>query len=94
MTHKVVAYPAVFKQDPETASFTISFPDVPGAISQATSLATAPRQAAAALGLMLYDAAELPVASPLAEVAKAYPRDTVQQVSVDLNQVARDVTRP
>ncbi len=92
MTHNVVTYPAVFKRDPDTRRLTIIFPDVPGAISEAASMNSASANAAAALGLILYDAPSLPASTPLAEVQRAYPGETVQLITADLAEVVRTVT--
>ncbi|TGD19813.1 type II toxin-antitoxin system HicB family antitoxin [Levilactobacillus suantsaiihabitans] len=91
---KIVVYPAVFIKDAETATFTVVFPDVSGAISQADSLGEAMVKAEEVLGLMLYDEPNLPEASSLAEVQRTHPKDTVQWVAVDLVKAAKGVTKP
>lgn len=91
---KIVVYPSVFIQDSETGTFTIIFPDVPSAISQANSLGQAMVNAEEVLGLMLYDEKDLPKASELKRVQQAYPKDQVQLTAVDLVKAAKLVTKP
>ncbi|MDT6979546.1 type II toxin-antitoxin system HicB family antitoxin [Levilactobacillus zymae] len=91
---KIVVYPAVFNQDPQTGQLTISFPDVPGALSQADDLGQALLNASEVLGLMLYDEKQLPSATPLEDVQAAYPHDFVQLTAVDLVQAAKEITKP
>ncbi|KRL95677.1 type II toxin-antitoxin system HicB family antitoxin [Levilactobacillus hammesii] len=91
---KIVVYPAVFIQDIETQTFTIIFPDIPSAISQADTLGDALVNAEEVLGLMLYDEAALPTPSSAEKVQQAYPHDRVQLVAVDLIKAAKTVTKP
>jgi len=91
---KIVVYPAVFIHDKETDTLTIVFPDVPSAISQAKTFGEAMLNANEVLGLMLYDAERLPVATPIEQVRAAYPQDEVQAIAVDLVKAAKGVIKP
>ena len=92
---RIVAYPTVM-DDRENGNniFTVTFPDVPGAISEGKGIARALFNASEALGLILYDEEELPEPSDVKMVAKDNPDCVVSLVSVDLDEVTRDVTIP
>ncbi|KRK36982.1 type II toxin-antitoxin system HicB family antitoxin [Levilactobacillus parabrevis] len=91
---QIVVYPAVFIKDTETNTFTVIFPDIPSAISQADTLGMAMVNAEEVLGLMLYDEETRPVASPLKKIQEDYPRDQVQLVAVDLVKAGKMVSKP
>lgn len=91
---KIVVYPAAFIKDAVTQTYTIIFPDVPSAISQAETLGHALVNAQDVLGLMLYDEQHLPTASSLKSVQQAYPHNQVQLVAVDLLKAAKSVSKP
>ncbi|WP_051999887.1 type II toxin-antitoxin system HicB family antitoxin [Schleiferilactobacillus shenzhenensis] len=94
MTHRIVAYPAVFDQTDNEGWVTVTFPDVPGAITQAKTLPEAMLNAEQALGLMLYDEKKLPAASSLATVEAAHQPHYVALVASDLDQAAQTVHVP
>lgn len=92
---RLVAYPAVFDDsENEPGQYTITFPDVPGAISQAESIPEAMKNAAVVLGLMLYDQKELPSPSDIHTVQKDYPKAIVTLVSEDLDLARLDIVYP
>ena len=96
MTHTpYVAYPAVLdniENDPET--YTVTFPDVPGAISQGVGIPDALAKGAEALELMLYDEKNLPTASHLSDVQADNPKAIVSYIMVDLVAAAKKVKMP
>lgn len=63
---KIVCYPAVITKNQHY--FTVTFPDVPSAISQGKTLAQACYRAQEALALALYDQSTLPKVSDLENV--------------------------
>lgn len=91
---QIVVYPAVFIKDTGTETFTVIFPDIPSAISQADTLGMAMVNAEEVLGLMLYDEENHPAATPLKKVQEDYPQDQVQLVAVDLVKARKLVSKP
>jgi Uncharacterized conserved protein len=58
---KLVAYPAIFDDSlNRPGEYTVTFPDVPSAITDGNNIAEALVNAAEVLGLELYDAKTLP----------------------------------
>lgn len=56
MKEKLIVYPAVLdNRENSDDVYTVTFPDVPGAISEGKGLAQAMLNGSEALGLMLYD---------------------------------------
>jgi len=96
MVHtRYVAYPAILddrENDPGT--YTVTFPDVQGAISQGTGIPEALANGAEALELMLYDAKELPAATNLSDVKSDNPEAIVSYIMVDLIAAAKKVKLP
>ncbi|MEE5987205.1 type II toxin-antitoxin system HicB family antitoxin [Ligilactobacillus equi] len=91
----VVAYPAILDNSENADGvYTVTFPDVPGAISEGNNIATAMKNGSEALGLMLYDAEEIPVVSNLKEVTKKHPNQTVTLIFADLEDTRRNVKKP
>jgi len=78
---QTVAYPAAFIHDAETNTFTIIFPDIPSAISQAETLNKAIINAKEVLKLMLWDE---PIAPSFEKVQAKYPQSPVQIITVNL----------
>lgn len=80
-----VAYPAIL-DDSENArgTYTVTFPDVPGAISEGIGIPRALANGGEALELMLFDEKELPTASFLSDVQADNPEAIVSYIVVDL----------
>ena len=92
---RIVAYPAILDdRDNNKEIYTVTFPDVPGAISEGTGLAEAVYMASDALGLVLYDEKDLPKPSDLKTVESENPDCTVTLISVDLDRTAKIVKKP
>lgn len=93
--HKIVAYPAVLDDsENEKGVYTVTFPDVDGAISYGNGIAYAMANGAEALGLMLYDIDELPSASDIRDVQKNYPTKLVTLIFSDLDEIRKNVKTP
>ena len=93
-TH-LVAYPAILDDSEKPpGTYTVTFPDVPGAISQGTGIPEALANGAEALALMLYDAKELPASTNLSDVKSANPEAIVSYILVDLIAAAKKVKLP
>ncbi|WP_125980056.1 type II toxin-antitoxin system HicB family antitoxin [Loigolactobacillus iwatensis] len=92
---KVVAYPAVFDDtENKKGEYTVTFPDVQGAIADGNNIAEAINSAAISLGLILFDATELPEASDIKKVQEENLGKIVSYVSVDLDKAAEDSYEP
>lgn len=88
----IVTYPAVLdNSENEKGLYTVTFPDVPGAISQGQGVTQALANGSEALGLMLYDVETLPVASALNKVEQDFPNALVMLVSSDLSKIKATV---
>lgn len=94
-------YPAIFTQGEKY--ITVTFPDVPAAITQGENLQEAYDMAIEALGLVLEDYNTYPEASDVAELQKENPNSTIVLVSIDMlaykkkyqsNKVRKNVTIP
>lgn len=93
MMERYVAYPAVLDDtENEQGLYTVTFPDVPGAISEGKGQAKAIVNGSVALGLFLYDEKQLPKASTVEEVQKANPGKTVVVIAADLKEAAKKAT--
>lgn len=77
-----------------TNFISITFPDVPGAISEGKGLAQAMLNGSEALGLMLYDVDEMPEASNINEVRAEYPEAEVTLIFTNLEDVRRKARKP
>lgn len=90
-----VAYPAVLDDsENKPGEYSVSFPDVPGALSEGVGVAQALAHGAEALELMLYDEKELPESSDLKTVEQEYPHAIVSFITVDLVAAAKKVKKP
>ena len=90
MKEKVIVYPAVLDNSENSDDvYTVTFPDVPGAISEGKGLAQAMLNGSEALGLMLYDVDEMPEASNIDEVRAEYPEAEVTLIFTDLEDARR-----
>ena len=93
MMERYVAYPAVLDDtENEKGLYTVTFPDVPGAISEGKGQAKAIVSGSVALGLVLYDEKKLPKASTVEEVQKANPGKKVVVIAADLKEAAKKAT--
>lgn len=92
---KVVAYPAILdNSENENGKYTVTFPDVPGAISQGKNIPEAMANASEALGLMLYNAETLPEASDSKKIEKENPNSFVTMIFSNLDEIAKTVKKP
>lgn len=93
MMERYVAYPAVLDDtENEKGLYTVTFPDVPGAISEGKGQAKAIVNGSVALGLVLYDEKQLPKVSTVEEVQKANPGKKVVVIAADLKEAAKKAT--
>jgi predicted RNase H-like HicB family nuclease len=89
-----VIYPAVFEREDDAEYkdvYNVSFPDVPGCFTFGEGIDDAMYMAQDALGLMLYDEANLPKASPIEDIQKNNPDKLVNYVGVNLDEAAKNV---
>lgn len=94
-TLKEVAYPAVLDDtDNEKGVYTVTFPDVPEAISEGKGIADAMLSGADALGLVLYDRNELPKPTDIGNVKKDNADALVTYIAVDLDEAKKHVILP
>lgn len=92
---KLVVYPAIFDPSDITPDrYTITFPDVPEAISQGDGFQESLSMATEALELSLFDATELPVASPIDDIEKPSENSLIVYISADLEQAKKNVKSP
>lgn len=75
-------YPAIFTQGEKY--ITVTFPDVPAAITQGKDQAEAYEMALEVLGLVLEDYTDYPVASDIAQLQSDYPDSTIALVQIDM----------
>lgn len=92
---RIVAYPAILddSENPK-GMYTVTFPDVPGAISQGKGVPEAMANGSEALGLMLYNANELPKVSNAKDIQKEFPNALVTMVFADLSETQKHVKKP
>lgn len=84
MKEKVIVYPAVLDNSENSDDvYTVTFPDVPRAISEGKGLAQAMLNGSEALGLI----DEMPEASNIDEVRAEYPEAEVTLIFTDLEDV-------
>lgn len=92
---RIIAYPAVLSNcDNQPGVYTVTFPDIPGAISEGHSVGEAIQNGSEALGLALYDQIKLPKPSDMKLVEKDNPDAIVTLISSDLNYIAKTVKKP
>ncbi|GEP73734.1 toxin-antitoxin system, antitoxin component, HicB family [Lentilactobacillus rapi DSM 19907 = JCM 15042] len=95
MKKQIVAYPAELIPDKEAPqTYTVIFPDVPGAISQGTGIAEAISNGSEALGLILYDEKELPKPSDPESIQPDEPGTIINWIATDLEEIKRTVREP
>lgn len=91
----VVTYPAVLDDSENSpGQYTVTFPDVPSAISEGIGMYQALDRGAEALELMLYDEKNLPVSTDLKSVEQQYPHAIVRLITVNLVAARKKVTAP
>lgn len=83
----MLLYPAIFKQG-DTA-ITVTFPDIPEAITQGKDLNEAYQMAVEVLGFTLEDYQEYPQASSSSQVQADNPDADVALISIDMNAYLR-----
>jgi len=83
----MLLYPAIFKHG-DTA-ITVTFPDVPEAITQGKDLNEAYQMAVEVLGFALEDYQEYPQASSSSQVQADNPDADVALISIDMNAYLR-----
>lgn len=89
---KLVAYPAIFDDSlNRPGEYTVTFPDVPSAITDGNSIAEALVNAAEVLGLELYDAKTLPEPTDIKKLVREHPNQLVNMVAADLDQAKAEV---
>ena len=80
-----VAYRVIIDDRENTpGTYTVTFPDVPGAISQGVGIPKALENGAEALALILYDEKNLPIISDLSKVKSDSPETIVSYIMIDL----------
>lgn len=89
---KLVAYPAIFDDSlNRPGEYTVTFPDVPSAITDGNNIAEALVNAAEVLGLELYDAKTLPEPTAIKKLVREHPNQLVNMVAADLDQAKAEV---
>lgn len=89
---KLVAYPAIFDDSlNRPGEYTVTFPDVPSAITDGNNIAEALVNAAEVLGLELYDAKTLPEPTDIKKLVRKHPNQLVNMVAADLDQAKAEV---
>lgn len=83
----MLLYPAIFKHG-DTA-ITVTFPDIPEAITQGKDLNEAYQMAIEVLGFVLEDYQEYPQASSTSQVQTDNPDAEVALISIDMNAYLR-----
>ncbi|MCH3906377.1 MAG: type II toxin-antitoxin system HicB family antitoxin [Lactobacillus sp.] len=92
---RYVAYPAILDDsDNPKDYFTVTFPDLPGVISEGDGIAAAMSKASEALGLALYDAKNFPVSSRLNQIKQKHPDKIVVLIAADLVKTKKEVKPP
>lgn len=92
---RIVAYPAILddSENPK-GMYTVTFPDVPGAISQGMGVPEAMANGSEALGLMLYNEEKLPNVSDIKEIQKENQGSLVTMIFSDLAEAKKHVKMP
>ncbi|GEO64867.1 type II toxin-antitoxin system HicB family antitoxin [Companilactobacillus nantensis] len=88
MKKRLIVYPAIFDDTANKPGvYSVTFPDVPDALTYGNSLAEALERAPETLGLSLYELEKLPTPSDLNQLRTSNPNSTVNLVSVDLEHI-------
>lgn len=94
MKERYVAYPAILDDtENEKEFYTVTFPDVPGAISEGRGEAQAIVNRPTTLGLVLFDEKDLPKATCLEDIQKENPKNKVVLIAADLKKRQRRLRR-
>lgn len=91
-----VVYPAILDDSENTKRYyTVTFPDVPGAITEGQGEGEAMAKGSEILGAMLYDLhkEDLPKPSQIKDLQKQYPTKLVVPIVSDLEKAKRE-TKP
>ncbi|MCH4169614.1 MAG: type II toxin-antitoxin system HicB family antitoxin [Lactobacillus sp.] len=92
---RLVAYPAVLDdRENKKGEYTVTFPDVPGAISDGNNLPQALANGAIALGLILFDQKKLPEVTDMKQVQADNPDTIVSYIAVDLDKTEKESYKP
>lgn len=92
---KIIAYAAVLdNSENQNDVYTVTFPDVPSAISQGNTLAEAIENGSEALGLALYEEKELPKHSNYHDIMQNNEDKVVTLIASDLDKIAATVKKP
>lgn len=95
MKEHLVSYPAILDdKDNEKGQYTVTFPDVPGAITDGEGIAQALINGADALGLVLYGEKEFPKVSDIEDIRKNNPKAIVNYIAVDLDEIKKHIVLP
>lgn len=90
-----VAYLAILDDsENQPNEFTVTFPDVPGAISEGNGITQAISNGAEALGLILFDEENLPTPSSYEKIARDYPNAIISYIMVDLVAAKKKIHVP
>lgn len=88
-----LSYPAIFDDsENEKGIYTVTFPDVPCAITEGKGIKEAEYNAKAALKLGLYGKQEFPTSSSLEKVRQDNPDKIVKMIGVDIDTLEEGVT--
>lgn len=91
----LVVYPAILDDRyNEDGIYTVTFPDVPQAITQGNGIAEALINGADALGLALYSQKELPKATDISLVVEQNKNAIINYIAVDLNEAKKHIVLP
>lgn len=92
---RYIVYPALLDDtDNPKGFYTVTFPDIPEAISQGDGIAEAMVQGSHALGLAMYKARVFPKATDVEEVRKNNKDKKVVLIASDLVEARKHVTLP
>lgn len=92
---KIIAYAAVLdNSENQNDVYTVTFPDVPSAISQGNTLAEAIENGSEALGLALYEEKELPKHSNYHDIMQNNEDKVVTLIASDLDKIVATVKKP
>lgn len=88
-----LTYPAVFDDsENHQGTYTVTFPDVPCAITEGKGMEDALYNAKAALKLGLYGKREFPASSSLEKAQQDNPNKVVKMIEVDTDTLKEGVT--
>ncbi len=92
---RLVTYVAVLDDsENDKGVYTVSFPDVPGAITDGVGVAESRKNAEEVLGLMLFDWEQLPTPTDIEIIRENNPGTIVDYVVYDLDVAERESTTP